>query len=95
MRRAAPPQGRAARRDAVPARALLSPPGPARGGTGTGPIGPNPARRREAATATEAVRAAYDAGQTDEFIEPVVIGDPTRGRLGGTDAAIFWNFRPA
>jgi 2,3-bisphosphoglycerate-independent phosphoglycerate mutase len=38
-----------------------------------------------------AVRASYDAGVTDEFIEPVVLPAP---RLGPDDAAIFFNFRP-
>jgi 2,3-bisphosphoglycerate-independent phosphoglycerate mutase len=38
-----------------------------------------------------AVRASYDAGVTDEFIEPVVLPGP---RLGADDTAIFLNFRP-
>jgi 2,3-bisphosphoglycerate-independent phosphoglycerate mutase len=38
-----------------------------------------------------AVRGSYDAGVTDEFIEPVVLPGP---RLGPDDAAIFFNFRP-
>ncbi len=39
-----------------------------------------------------AVQASYDAGVTDEFIEPVVVtGTP---RLEQGDAAIFFNFRP-
>ena len=29
--------------------------------------------------AVAAVRASYEAGVTDEFVEPVVIGDPGRG----------------
>jgi 2,3-bisphosphoglycerate-independent phosphoglycerate mutase len=41
----------------------------------------------------EAVRASYDAGVTDEFVEPVVLAgrprlDPER------DVAVFFNFRP-
>ncbi len=40
----------------------------------------------------EAVRASYERDVTDEFIEPVVIGDRPRLRPG--DAAIFFNFRP-
>jgi len=44
--------------------------------------------------AVEAVKASYALGVTDEFIEPVVIGDPTRGRIRPGDAAIFFNFRP-
>jgi 2,3-bisphosphoglycerate-independent phosphoglycerate mutase len=40
----------------------------------------------------EAVQASYDAGVTDEFIEPVAIeGTP---RLEPGDSAIFFNFRP-
>ena len=44
--------------------------------------------------AVEAVKASYAAGVTDEFIEPVVIGDPSAGRIRSGDAAIFFNFRP-
>ena len=48
---------------------------------------------RRASGAVEAVRASYEAGVTDEFVEPVVIEgrpslDPER------DTAIFFNFRP-
>jgi 2,3-bisphosphoglycerate-independent phosphoglycerate mutase len=39
-----------------------------------------------------AVRASYDRGVTDEFIEPVVLEG--RPRLGSADVAIFFNFRP-
>ena len=38
------------------------------------------------------VQRSYDAGVTDEFIEPIVLSD--RPRLGEDDAAIFFNFRP-
>jgi 2,3-bisphosphoglycerate-independent phosphoglycerate mutase len=38
-----------------------------------------------------AVRASYERGVTDEFIEPVVLPGP---RLGTGDAAVFFNFRP-
>jgi 2,3-bisphosphoglycerate-independent phosphoglycerate mutase len=39
-----------------------------------------------------AVQASYDAGVTDEFIEPIVLdGAP---RLEAGDTAIFFNFRP-
>ena len=34
-------------------------------------------------TAVAAVRARYEAGETDEFIEPIVIGDPAHGRIRG------------
>ncbi len=38
------------------------------------------------------VQRSYDAGVTDEFLEPIVVeGAP---RLGAGDAAIFFNFRP-
>ena len=40
-----------------------------------------------------AVAASYAAGVTDEFIEPVVCDGRPRLRAG-TDAAIFFNFRP-
>jgi 2,3-bisphosphoglycerate-independent phosphoglycerate mutase len=47
---------------------------------------------RHAAGAVEAVQASYDAGVTDEFVEPVVIdGAP---RLEPGDTALFFNFRP-
>jgi 2,3-bisphosphoglycerate-independent phosphoglycerate mutase len=39
-----------------------------------------------------AIRSSYERGVTDEFIEPIVIGD--RPRLHPEDAAIFFNFRP-
>ncbi len=39
-----------------------------------------------------AVRASYDHGVTDEFIEPVVVDG--RPRLRPDDTAIFFNFRP-
>jgi 2,3-bisphosphoglycerate-independent phosphoglycerate mutase len=45
-----------------------------------------------AADPLAAVRASYDAGVTDEFIEPVVVdGAPA---LEPGDTAIFFNFRP-
>jgi 2,3-bisphosphoglycerate-independent phosphoglycerate mutase len=40
----------------------------------------------------DAIRASYDVGVTDEFIEPVVLDG--RPRLSADDAAIFFNFRP-
>jgi len=45
-----------------------------------------------AATAADAVRAAYARGETDEFIVPTIVGDPRPVHDG--DAAIFFNFRP-
>ena len=52
--------------------------------------------RREAAyaadTAVEAVRTAYDRGDTDEFVEPTLVrGGPA---LSDGDAVLFFNFRP-
>jgi 2,3-bisphosphoglycerate-independent phosphoglycerate mutase len=45
-----------------------------------------------AASALDAIRASYDAGVTDEFVEPVVLeGTP---RLEPGDTAVFFNFRP-
>jgi 2,3-bisphosphoglycerate-independent phosphoglycerate mutase len=43
--------------------------------------------------ALQAVEHAYAAGQTDEFVEPVVIGDYS-GVEAGKDTAICFNFRP-
>ena len=47
---------------------------------------------READDPIAAVRASYEAGVTDEFIEPIVV--PGTPRLERGDAAIFFNFRP-
>jgi len=48
------------------------------------------------ASAPEAIRAAYDAGETDEFVTPRVVtdgqGEPL-GRMADGDAAVFFNFR--
>ena len=43
-------------------------------------------------TGEAAVRAAYERGETDEFIKPTLVG--AEGRLREGDAAIFFNFRP-
>jgi 2,3-bisphosphoglycerate-independent phosphoglycerate mutase len=45
-----------------------------------------------AETGEEAVRAAYDRGETDEFIKPTLVGEEGRIRKG--DKVIFFNFRP-
>jgi len=47
-----------------------------------------------AGDAVAALEASYARGVTDEFVEPVVIGDPGRGRVRHGDAAVFFNFRP-
>ena len=45
-----------------------------------------------AGSAGEAVRAAYDRGESDEFIKPTVVGEYDGAAPG--DVAIFLNFRP-
>jgi 2,3-bisphosphoglycerate-independent phosphoglycerate mutase len=45
-----------------------------------------------AETAVDAVRAAYERDETDEFIEPTTVGDEARIRPG--DSVIAFNFRP-
>lgn len=49
-----------------------------------------------AASAVDAVRDSYAAGVTDEFVEPVVIGDPgaPAATMAEGDVVIFFNFRP-
>jgi 2,3-bisphosphoglycerate-independent phosphoglycerate mutase len=39
-----------------------------------------------------AVRAAYERGETDEFIKPTLVGD--EGKIRDGDAVLFFNFRP-
>jgi 2,3-bisphosphoglycerate-independent phosphoglycerate mutase len=46
----------------------------------------------KAETGEAAVRAAYDRDETDEFIEPTLVGD--EGRVRDGDSVIFFNFRP-
>ncbi len=41
-----------------------------------------------------AIAASYAAGVTDEFVEPVIIGDDVDSRVRDGDAVIFFNFRP-
>ena len=43
-------------------------------------------------TAEAAVRAAYERGETDEFIKPSLVGE--EGRIREGDSVIFFNFRP-
>ncbi len=40
----------------------------------------------------QAVRAAYERGETDEFIEPTLVGAPAR--IAPQDSVIAFNFRP-
>jgi 2,3-bisphosphoglycerate-independent phosphoglycerate mutase len=46
----------------------------------------------DAASGVEAVRAAYERDETDEFIKATVVGEEARIRSG--DAVLFFNFRP-
>lgn len=46
-----------------------------------------------AATAQEALAAAYARDEGDEFVLPTVIGSRDQGRVRGGDAVIFFNFR--
>jgi 2,3-bisphosphoglycerate-independent phosphoglycerate mutase len=46
----------------------------------------------EAADPVAAVRASYERGVTDEFVEPIVVAGVRRLRRG--DTAVFFNFRP-
>jgi 2,3-bisphosphoglycerate-independent phosphoglycerate mutase len=46
----------------------------------------------DASSGVEAVRAAYERDETDEFIKPTVVGE--EGRIRDGDAALFFNFRP-
>jgi 2,3-bisphosphoglycerate-independent phosphoglycerate mutase len=43
-------------------------------------------------TARAALAAAYERGETDEFIVPTIVGEPRP--IADGDAAIFFNFRP-
>jgi 2,3-bisphosphoglycerate-independent phosphoglycerate mutase len=45
-----------------------------------------------ATSAVDAVRAAYERGETDEFVRPTLVGD--EGRIRNGDAVLFFNFRP-
>jgi 2,3-bisphosphoglycerate-independent phosphoglycerate mutase len=45
-----------------------------------------------AASGEEAVRAAYERGETDEFIEPTTVGE--EAKIRSSDSVIAFNFRP-
>ncbi|HET6201470.1 MAG TPA: 2,3-bisphosphoglycerate-independent phosphoglycerate mutase [Planctomycetota bacterium] len=47
-----------------------------------------------AASAAEALAGAYARGETDEFVQPTVVGGPAAGRVRDGDAVLFFNFRP-
>jgi 2,3-bisphosphoglycerate-independent phosphoglycerate mutase len=51
---------------------------------GVGPAGTDP---------LSVIRAAYDAGQTDEFVTPTTIGSPAVAPMRDGDAVICFNFR--
>jgi 2,3-bisphosphoglycerate-independent phosphoglycerate mutase len=50
------------------------------------------AEGRHADTAKEAVEAAYERDETDEFVEPTLVGE--EGVIRDGDAVLFFNFRP-
>jgi 2,3-bisphosphoglycerate-independent phosphoglycerate mutase len=45
-----------------------------------------------AETGEAAVKAAYERGETDEFIKPTLVGE--EGRVRDGDSVLFFNFRP-
>ncbi len=47
-----------------------------------------------AGSAGEAVAASYEAGITDEFIEPSITSRDPRSRVRDGDTVVFFNFRP-
>ena len=65
------------------------------------PLGPHEARLRRArarrgpdarTSAQDAIRQAYGRDETDEFIQPTIVGEPAPLRDG--DSVITFNFRP-
>ena len=50
-------------------------------------------RGDRAATATDALRAAYDADKGDEFVPPTVIGQGDGGRFEDGDGVLLFNYR--
>jgi 2,3-bisphosphoglycerate-independent phosphoglycerate mutase len=50
------------------------------------------AEGRHADTAKEAIEAAYERDETDEFVEPTLVGE--EGVIRDGDAVLFFNFRP-
>ncbi|MDO8260455.1 MAG: 2,3-bisphosphoglycerate-independent phosphoglycerate mutase [Candidatus Magasanikbacteria bacterium] len=48
---------------------------------------------KRAKTAKEAIRDAYKQGESDEFIQPYVIGKSEKSRIDSNDAVIFFNLR--
>ena len=50
------------------------------------------AEGRHCESGEDAVRAAYERGETDEFVMPTLVGE--EGRIRDGDAVVFFNFRP-
>ncbi|WDP92607.1 MAG: 2,3-bisphosphoglycerate-independent phosphoglycerate mutase [Desulfobacter sp.] len=48
---------------------------------------------QEGLTAEAAMQAAYDRGETDEFIKPVFLGQGEQGVIRDQDVMVFFNFR--
>jgi len=48
---------------------------------------------RVAQSSVEGLRASYEAGVEDEFVEPCVVGEPGSGRISGADVVLCFNFR--
>jgi len=51
-------------------------------------------RGLRAAEAAAAIRESYARGETDEFVQPTVIGDDPDSRVREGDGVVFFNFRP-
>jgi 2,3-bisphosphoglycerate-independent phosphoglycerate mutase len=47
-----------------------------------------------AASAVAAIRESYARGETDEFLQPTIVGVGAGSRIGTGDGVIFFNFRP-
>lgn len=47
----------------------------------------------QAGNAVAAIQEAWKRGEGDEFIQPTLIGDPERARIGPNEAVFFFNFR--
>ena len=55
---------------------------------------PGPRNASQAADSLVAITASYAAGITDEFVEPVIIGEDADSRVHDGDVVVFFNFRP-
>ena len=53
----------------------------------------NGAAQHHAATAAEALEAAYERGESDEFVHPTTVGAGAPAAMRDGDAAVFMNFR--